>query len=231
MGTTEPLDPEPSQLDNAATRTFVSTLGVLLGLSSIDHGILETLQGNRPTPGYLVKALGPGHSWTLWREGAEPAFTLVHNFLLTGVLATVCGLLLIMWSLRSLRRGRGATTFLLLSVASFLVGGGLAQVLLFTLNWAVATRMRASLGFWRWWMPPFLRRALAGLWPWTLAAGALLFLAALEIAGWGYFPGLAPDTEILTAVLWRLAAAIIFAFVLSILCAFAYDIERRGPGA
>ena len=226
MGTTQ-QDPAPPQVDNAATRAVASTFGVLLGLSSIEHGLLETLQGNRPTSGYLVKALGPGHGWTLWRHGSEPAFTLVHNFLLTGMLATACGLLLIAWSLRSLRRGRGATTFLLLSVASFLVGGGLAQLLLFTLNWAVATRMRASLGFWRWWMPPFLRRVLGGLWRWTLVAGAVLFLVALEIAGWGYFPGLPPDTEILGGVLWRLAVAIVLAYLLSALCAFAHDIERR----
>jgi len=58
-------------------------------------------------------------------------------------------------------------------------------------------------------------------------AGAVLFLAALEIAGWGYFPGLPPDTEILGGVLWRLAVAIVLAYLLSALCAFAYDIERR----
>jgi hypothetical protein len=35
-----------------------------------------------------------------WTRGSEPAFTLVHNFLLTGVLATIAGLLLIVWSLQ-----------------------------------------------------------------------------------------------------------------------------------
>jgi len=85
---------------NVATRRIVSTLGVLIGVSSINHGLLECLQGNRPTPGLLVKALGTGYPWTVWTQGGEPAFTLVRNFLLTGALATVAGLLLILWSIR-----------------------------------------------------------------------------------------------------------------------------------
>ena len=97
---------------NTATRAVASTLGILLGLSSINHGLLETLQGNHPTSGSFVKALGPGHSWTVWAHGSEPAFTLIHNFLLTGVLATIAGLLLIIWSLRFIHRRHGATIFL-----------------------------------------------------------------------------------------------------------------------
>jgi len=81
-----------------------------------------------------------------WTQGSEPAFTLVPNFLLTGLIATFIGLLMILWSLRFLQKSYGPTVFLLFGVTSFLTGGGMAQVLLFTLNWLVATRIRASLG-------------------------------------------------------------------------------------
>jgi hypothetical protein len=192
--------------------------------------VLEMMQGNAPMPGSFVKALGPGHSWTLWANGGEPAFTLVHNFLLTGMLATAMGILLIIWSAGFIDRRGGATIFLLLSLASFLAGGGLAQVLLFTLNWAAATRIRASLGFWRWIMPPALRRTLAKIWRPALDVAAILFLAALEVATFGYFPGLPHDTEALTRVLWRLAAAIIVAVLLAILAGFAHDLEARAMG-
>lgn len=212
---------------NTATRAVASTLGILLGISSINHGLLETLQGNRPTSGFFVKALGPGHSWTLWGNGSEPAFTLVHNFLLTGVLATIAGLLLIVWSLRFIHRRYGPTIFLLLSVTSFLVGGGLAQFLLFSLNWAVATRISGSLAFWRWCMPSSVRRVLGRFWPWALAAEVVFFLAALQIATFGYFPVLPRDTQVLHRALIQLGAAIILAFLFSIICAFAYDIEAR----
>ncbi len=212
---------------NTATRVVASTLGTLLGLSSINHGLLETLQGNHPTSGFFVQALGPGHSWTVWTHGGEPAFTLIHNFLLTGVLATIAGLLLIVWSLRFIHRLHGATIFLLLSVTSFLVGGGLAQFLLFTLNWAVATRISASLAFWRWCMPSSMRRVLGRFWRWALVAEVVFFLAALQIATFGYFPALPRDIRILHRALIELGAAIILAFLSSIICAFAYDIEAR----
>ncbi|MGB8261554.1 MAG: hypothetical protein WCE75_14430, partial [Terracidiphilus sp.] len=120
----------PQRPTNRATHLFTSTLGVLLGISSMDHGVLEMMQGNHPTPGYLIKALGPGHAWTVWTQGAEPAFTLAHNFLLTGALATLAGLLLAVWSARFLARRGGPAVFLLLSVFSYLVGGGLAQAFL-----------------------------------------------------------------------------------------------------
>lgn len=49
----------PAQSDDAATRSVASTLGILLGISlSLRSGWI--LQGNRPMPGFLMKALGPG---------------------------------------------------------------------------------------------------------------------------------------------------------------------------
>ena len=127
------------------------------------------------------------------------------------------------------RRG-GATVFLVISVASFLTGGGLAQVLLFMLNWAAATRIRASLRFWQRIMPTALRRILARVWGLALISAAILFLAALEIATIGYFPGLPHETQALTRILWRLAAAIITAVVLAIVAGFARDLEVGDMG-
>ena len=224
-------DSASTRTGNAATRVVVSSFGVLLGISSINHGVLEMMQGNLATPGSFVKALGPGNSWTLWVHGGEPAFTLVHNFLFTGMLATAMGILLIVWSAVFIERRGGSTVFLLISIGSFLTGGGQAQVLLFTLNWAVATRIRARLRFWRWIMPACLRRILARVWLLALAVAAILFLAALEIATFGYFPGLPHNTAALTRILWRMAAAIIAAVLLTIVAGFANDLEVREMGS
>jgi hypothetical protein len=223
----------PAANYNAATRVIVSTLGVLVGIGSINHGLLEALQGNRPTPGLIVNALGPGYRWTVWTQGGEPAFTLVPNFLLTGLLATFLGLLLILWSLRYIQRPHGPAIFLLLAVSSFLVGGGIAQVLLFTLNWAAATRIRAPLGFWRWLIPAPARQLLGRLWPCTVAVGTILFLAGLEIAVVGYIPGVTGQTRILH-LCWGIPLVALALFLLSYLSAFAHDLEARvrvGQGA
>jgi hypothetical protein len=193
----------------------------------MDHGFLEMMQGNQPTRGYWINAQGPGHSWSLWTQGGEPAFTLVHNFLLTGVLAALVGILLVFWSLRFIHRPHGPAVFLLLSVASYLVGGGLAQVFLFTLNWLVARRIHSKLAFWRWLISAKIRRPLSLLWRWALAAGAIQFLAALEIAAIGYFPGLPRDLQIVYRVLLEIGAGILAAFAVSIVSAFAFDIEAQ----
>ena len=132
---------------NAATHVIASTLGVLVGIGSIDHGVLECLQGPRPTPSFIVNALGPGYSWTVWKQGGEGAFTLLPNFLVSGIVATLLGVVMIVWALRRLHSHHGPIIFLLLGVASFLTGGGVAQVVLFTLTWAVARKINAPLDF------------------------------------------------------------------------------------
>jgi hypothetical protein len=226
VGATAVPETTPKYCHNPATRVIASTLGVLVGVGSIDHGLLEIMQGNRPTPGLIMNALGPGYRWTVWKEGGEAAFTLVPNFLWTGLLATLLGVALICWSLRFLNRRYGPTIFLLLGVVSFLVGGGVAQVVLFTMNWAGATRIRASLGFWRWLIPSSVRDVLGRWWRWATATATLFFLAALEIAIVGYVPGVTERVRILH-VCWTLVLTGIALFLVSFLLGFAHDLQAR----
>ena len=191
-------DPLTLRIDNTATRIIVSSLGVLVGIGSIDHGLLETVQGSRPTPGLIVNALGSGYRWTVWKQGGEAAFTLIPNFLVTGIIAILLGVLMILWALRFIHMKHGPAIFLLLGIASFLTGGGIAQIVLFTIVWGLATRIRSPLTFWRWIIPPPARPALSCLWPWTLTTATVLFLAALEIAIFGYVPGVSSQIQLLT---------------------------------
>jgi hypothetical protein len=219
-------DPAAPPVFNAATRAVASTLGVLVGIGSIDHGLLECLQGSHPTPGLIVNALGSGYGWTAWTEGGEGAFTLIPNFLFTGIVATVLGLAIILWSLRFIQTRHGPVVFLFLGVASFLSGGGVAQIVLFTLAWGVATRIRASLNFWSRLIPTAVRPALGRIWPWGLGAACVLFLAALEIAIVGYVPGVSEQTQLLH-ICWTILAAALAFYLLSMLSGFAHDIEVR----
>lgn len=220
-----------TRTNNAATRTIVSTLGVLVGIGSIDHGLLETVQGYRPTPGLIINALGAGYRWTAWKEGGEAAFTLIPNFLVTGVLATSLGVLMILWALRFIQTKHGPAVFLLLGIASFLTGGGIAQILLFTIVWGFATRIGAPLRFWRWLIPLPVRPAFGCVWPWTLTAATVLFLAALEIAIFGYVPSVSSQTQLLH-ICWTLLGIALPLYLLSIFSGFAHDIEAQArPGS
>jgi hypothetical protein len=214
------------RIENAATRTVVSTLGVLVGIGSIDHGLLETLQGYRPTPGLIINALGSGYRWTVWKQGGEGAFTLIPNFLVTGILATLLGVVMILWALRFIQKKHGPAFFLLLGIASLLTGGGIAQIVLFTIVWGFATRIRSSLAFWHWLIPPPVRPALGCLWPWTLTVATILFLAALDIAIFGYVPGITSQTQLLH-ICWTLLPIALAFYFLSILSGFAHDIEAQ----
>jgi hypothetical protein len=72
-----------------------------------------------------------------------------------------------------------------------------AQIVLFTLTWGVATPIRAPLVFWRRLIPAAARPLLSCIWPWTLTAATVLFLVALEIAIFGYIPGVVDRLRIL----------------------------------
>lgn len=217
-------EPEQSGRYNAATRVIASTLGVLVGIGSIEHGLLECLQGFRPTHGLIVNALGPGYRWTVWTQGGEGACTLIPNFLVTGVVSSLLGALIIVWSLCHLQSRRGPIVFLLIGVASFLSGGGVAQVPLIVLTWGVATRIRASLAFWRWLIPAGIEPVLGKCWPWTLFSSTVAFLIALDIAVFGYFPGLSEQVE-LQHICWSFLAIGLTLYVVSICFGFAYDVR------
>jgi hypothetical protein len=217
--------PVTPRIDNAATRIIVSTLGVLVGIGSINHGLLESLQGYRPTPGLIVNALGAGYRWTVWKQGGEGAFTLIPNFLVTGILATSLGVLMILWTLLFIHKKHGPGVFLLLGIASFLTGGGIAQIVLFIIVWGYATRIQSSLAFWRWLIPLSARPALGCLWPWTLTAATVLFLVALEIAIFGYVPGAFSQMQILH-ICWTILGIALLIYLMSSLSGFARDIEK-----
>lgn len=209
---------------NHATRVTVAALGVIFGISGMTHGFFETLQGNTPTDGLFIAAIGEAHRF--WVHGSEYAFTLIPNFLVTGILAMAVGLAVIIWSVGFVHRKHGPLVLLLLFILLFLVGGGVAQVLFFILICAAATRINSSLTWWRRVLPEGVRRVLARLWPWSLTVGSLLMLGALAIAVFGFVPGLnAPDQVLAVMVVCLVAGFSLMLF--NFVAAFAHDIERQ----
>ena len=207
-----------------ATRVIVSTLGVLFGISGMIHGFFEALQGNTPTGGMLISAIGEAHR--MWPHGNEPAFTLIPNFLITGILAMIVGFSIIIWSVGFVHKKNGPLIFLLLFILLFLVGGGIGQIIFFTLAWAVATRINKPLIWWRKVLPESVRRMLAKLWLWSLIAGSLLLVMALEIAIFGFVPGVNDPDLILIIMLTALSAGL-GVLLLTFVAGFAHDIERQ----
>lgn len=81
---------------NRAIQTIVATLGVIFGIGGMGHGFFEVLQGNTVTNGYVIEAIGEANR--MWPHGNEPAFTIIPNFLITGIAAMLVGVAVIIWS-------------------------------------------------------------------------------------------------------------------------------------
>ena len=209
---------------NRATRIIVSTLGVTLGIAGIDHGFFEVLQGNVPTPGLFVQAIGPANR--MWVYGTEDAFTLIPNFLITGIFAMILSLIVMIWCIGFIHKKNGPRIFILLCVLLFLVGGGVAQVVGFILVWAMATQINSPLTWWRKALSESLMNRLSSSWLFFLAIGSLLFLIALEIAIAGFVPG-ANNPMQKQYICWSLLGVALVAYLLSFIAGFAYDIRAK----
>ena len=190
------------------------------------HNQRRPLQDTTPTGGALINAIAAGSTWTRWVDGSEGAFTLVPNFLITGILAMLVGAAIIVWSLGYVHERRGPLIFLLLFILSFLVGGGIGQVPSFVAAWAVATLINKPLEWWRRVLPRGLRRGLAEAWPWLLSGASVLILSALAVGIFGYLPGIDDMTRMLNITLSMVAASL-GVFLLAFVAGFERDLERR----
>ena len=209
---------------NRATRIIAATVGVIFAIGGMTHGFFEVLQGNTFTGGPLIYAISDAHR--MWPHGSEAAFTIIPNFLLTGLAAIAVSVAIIIWSLGFLHTRHGATVFLLLFVLLFLVGGGIGQVAFFIPTWAFATRINRPLTWWRKALPDGLREPLAGVWPWTISLASVLILTALAISVFGYFPGFNDADQLLSFVFALLGVGLML-IVVSFISGFAYDIQHQ----
>ena len=209
---------------NKATRISVAVFGTIFGVSGMSHGFFETLQGNTPTPIGMITAIGEAQK--MWPHGDEPAFTLIPNFLLTGMAAMLVGLVIILWSWKYVHRKHGAAVFLCLFILLLLVGGGVAQTLFFPWFWLVATRINRPLTWWRKTLPERTLRLLGKVWPWALGISAALIAYTLVVATSGFVPGLVNPDKVLSVMLFSLAGSALLIPV-SFIAGFALDISNN----
>jgi len=107
-----------------ATKTAASWLGVVAGIAGFEHGYFEFLQGNTPTPGLAFPSWGPPCvPEEIWHN-CEPAMSILPNLLITGILAMLLSVALIVWAGWFVQRKHGGWVQLALSVLLLLFGGG-----------------------------------------------------------------------------------------------------------
>jgi len=207
-------------MSNGAVRLVASIFGVLAGLLGMEHGYFETLQGSSAPRGIYILAMGPPCQTTKMWHACEPAMTIIPNYYASGVLAVTISLIVIIWAAAFVQRKNGGLILILLSILQLVVGGGFIPVLFGIIAGVVGTRIHKPLTWWRDHLTGQSRSILAAIWPWSLIA-----LVIWDPAEWilgsffnDFLLNLAPVTLLFTIGL----------VLLTVVTAFAHDIERRG---
>lgn len=185
----------PKNKANRYTLISSAVLGSVIAISGIQHGYFEVLQGDKSTENFIIQSIAPAHQ--RWLNGEE-TFTLIGNFLYTGIAAIVISIAIMIWSLGFMHKVAGPPIFLTLYIALTLVGGGIIHVLFFLPVWLYSTRIRKELS-WRKGPPGSGAMKFWSIsWPVLLILTSLLFVSALEIS----FLGLKnlSDEQIMIAV-------------------------------
>jgi hypothetical protein len=194
-----------------ATRIVASLLGLFAGFGGPEHGYFEILRGNVRPDSLMIASMGPPcDPETVW-HACEPAMTVVSSFLVTGILATVVGVVTMIWAAAFVHRRHGGLVLILLSIALLLLGGGLFPPVIGIVAGAVATRINRPVTR----RPGSVLSFLSKLWPWALAA---FFVWAFGQFVVGYFfNDLLMQSGFLSPLL------MLGLLVLSILSGYAYD--------
>lgn len=219
-----PARPKANRATLIVTLTFVA----LLAFAGFEHGLFEAMQGNRSTGGPGgIQAIGDDVKW--WKYGGEDAITLIPNYLFTGIAAmAVSVFILFFWPLFFPVKKYGVLVLLLSFVLLTLVGGGIGFIPFYLVTCAYATRLTKPLSWWRKKLKPGARRFLAPLWPWALGFAVVCWLVGIEMAVFGYFPGLS-DPEVILHTCWSFLLATMIFINISFISGFAADIEADGP--
>ena len=106
----------------AATKTVATWFGVVAGIAGIEHGVFEILRGSTQPQSLMIASIGPPCvAEEVW-NACEPAMTVIPNFLITGILAVIFGLLVLIWSAKFIHSKRGGLVLILLSIVLIIFG-------------------------------------------------------------------------------------------------------------
>ena len=182
---------------NRTTRLITVVLGITIALSGIHHGLFEIFQGNTPTDSLIIQSIGlDDQRW----ENGEEAFTVIPNFLATGITAIVISMIIMVWSALFIDKKHGRTGFILLFVILTLTGGGIGHIIFFLPVWIYATRIDKPLRWWRRKIPQSVRLEAARAWKVLLAVTVAFLTIGLEISVFG-IPGFSND-ELIMVICW-----------------------------
>lgn len=199
-----------------ATRIIAASFGIFAGFGGLEHGYFELLQGNASPESIMIESIGaPCVRDEIWHQ-CEPAMTVLPNFLVTGILAMLLGLLTIVWAMAFVKRERGGAILAMLSFGLLLFGGGIFPPVIGIIGGVVGTRINRPLKK----QSGLAWRMLAKTWPWTIVV-LFSWLFSLFVIGY-FFNDFLMGSGMLIPVL------ILGLLVVSILAGYGHDVQKHG---
>jgi hypothetical protein len=202
-----------------ATKTVATWLGITAGIGGLEHGYFEILQGSTKPAGLMIVSIGPPCvPEEIWNR-CEPAMTVIPDYLVTGILSVIIGLLILVWSSAFMQRKTGGLVLILLSVASLLFGGGLFPPLIGMIGGAAGMKIHKPVKGKQANRPV---RSAAVLWPWPLIVLLVWVLGQIPV---GYF-----FNEFLQSIMWFGLVLILTMLPVSVYSAYAHDAHIAPAG-
>jgi len=195
-----------------------SWFGVAAGIAGIEHGYFEVLQGDVRPDSLMIASIGPPCDPEKVWNACEPAMTVIPSFLVTGILAIIVGLAVLIWAVAFVQRKNGGVVLILLSIVLLLVGGGLFPPLIGVIAGVGGTRINAPLSRKPRHLSDRILGVLAKLWPWPLVM-FLVWLLGQWIIGY-FFNDFLRENGYLSLLL------IIALLPLSVFAAYAHDVQH-----
>jgi hypothetical protein len=203
-----------------ALRIVAVSLGVVAALAGLEHGYFEILQGDVAPNSLMIFSMGPPCEPKLIWNACEPAMTIVPSFLITGVLAIVTSVIMLIWSAAFIHRKHGGRVLMLLCLPMLLVGGGVFPPAIGFIGGLVGTRIHAPLTWWRARFSGPGGRFLAGLWPWPLVIFLVWTLAGQWIVGYFF-------NDFMLKNAWLVPLLVIGLLAVAVLTGFAYEVQKK----
>ena len=200
-----------------AARISATALGLTGGLAGIEHGVFEMLQGNARPQGLMIASMGPPCVPELAWNQCEPAMTIIPSFAITGILAILLGIMVTVWSAFFVQKKHGGLVLILLSIPLLLFGGGIFPPLIAIIAGAIGTRINKPLNPEGSRLSGELLRALALLWPWSLALYVLWVLGQWVI---GYL-----FNDWLLANGYLIIFMVLGTLILTVITTYAHDLQ------
>lgn len=174
---------------NPSMYLIARIFGIFAGIGGLTHGVGEMLQGNTSTGVMFFNSWNRGPIFE--SMGGDPAISLVHNYLVTGILTFIVSLVTLIWSAYYLRRRNGGRILMALSFIMLLVGGGVGSPVIGLWAGSAGTAIYGPLPRWRKLLQGGFGSMLAKLWPLVfavcLANGLFLFVISMIIINFRTF--------------------------------------------